>query len=57
MISDWNRSSQAMETDVLMAYLQLTGNLSAAVEDMESFKLVALATLLSGSSASQVRET
>ncbi len=53
MVTDWNRSVQAMETDTLMNYIQLTGNLSASVEDMESFKLVALVTLLNGAAASE----
>ena len=56
MISDWNRSANALDTDALMTYLTLTGNLSAAVEDMESFKLVALATLLSGDEATKHEE-
>jgi len=40
-----------MDTDTVLNYLQLTGNLTAAVEDTETFKLVALVTLFSGKAA------
>ena len=50
-VSDWNRSAHALDTEALLNYLQLTGNLSASVEDIESFKLVALVSLFSGEAA------
>ena len=51
LISDWNETSHAMDTDTALAYLTLTGQLSAAVENAEMFQIVALMSLFNGARA------
>jgi hypothetical protein len=51
LITDWNSTCNAMDTDTMLTYLALTGNLSAAVDEMETFKIVALLSLFSGENA------
>ena len=48
LISDWNKTSHAMDSETALAYLTLTGQLSAAVENAEMFKIVALMSLFNG---------
>ena len=54
LISDWNKTSHAMDTDTALAYLTLTGQLSAAVENAEMFQIVALMSLFNGARAQSV---
>ena len=51
LITDWNKTSRAMDTDTALVYLTLTGQLSAAVEDVDMFKIVALMSLFNGARA------
>ena len=48
MISDWNVTSNALDTESLLTYLQLSGSLTTTLEDSENFKLIALMALFSG---------
>ena len=43
-----------MDTDTALAYLTLTGQLSAAVENAEMFQIVALMSLFNGARAQSV---
>ncbi len=40
--------SNAMDSETLLSYLQHTGNISNAVEDQETFQILALLVLFSG---------
>ena len=51
LISDWNRTTHAMDTATLLNYLALTGNLATSVEDLEMFKIITLMSLFSGKTA------
>ena len=44
-----------MDTDTVLAYLTLSGQLSAAVEDTEMFQIVALMSLFNGARAQSAR--
>ena len=51
LVTDWNRTTKAMDSDLLIDYLQLTAKISASVEEQEMFFIIALMILFSGTCA------